>query len=138
MGTRRVLTVVIGALALTFGISATVGAQTAAPTPAPAPTNPHWCPGVPESPPPPHFEVHPGDWAYTWKVCSSSGLSRSDQYVCGGACMYAKERWAASHNPPPESPFPQSTNVPQGPIPLPGGGEGYILPLLPSPTATLP
>ena len=135
METRRVLTLASAVFAVMFGICATVRAQTAAPTPAPAPTNPNWCPGVPESPSPPGYESVPGEWSYTWASCSSQGLARSDWIMCRRSCLLARELWAISHNPPSESPFPPSTNVPQGPIPLPGGGEGYILPLLP-PRAT--
>ena len=133
MEIRRALTPAIAALALTLGLWATGYAQTAAPTPAPMPTNPNWCPGVPESPPPPHFENFAGQWAAIYKDCSRLGLPHSHWIGCLHMCGAARGSWATSHNPPPESPFPQSTSVPQGPIPLPGGGEGYVLPLLPPP-----
>ena len=115
-----------------MSLVAAAGAQTATPTPAPAPTNPNWCPGVPESPPPPNFEVVRGQWAAIYKECSSLGLPRSRWIGCLHMCGFARGKWATLHNPPPESPFPQSTNVPQGPIRVPGG-EVYILPLLPPP-----
>ena len=131
METRRALTLAVAVLAATLGLCATAGAQTAAPTPAPAPTNANWCPGVPESPPPPRWLA--GEWSGVYKGCSRLGLSHSEWVGCRHGCMGAQAAWATLHNPPPESPFPLSTNVPQGPIPLPGGGEGYILPLLPPP-----
>jgi hypothetical protein len=131
MEIRRALTPAIAALALTLGLWATGYAQTAAPTPAPMPTNPNWCPGVPESPAPPRYP--PSDWAALYKGCSSLSLPRHSWIACRRVCMGARADWATSHNPPAASPFPLSTNVPQGPIPLPGGGEGYVLPLLPPP-----
>ncbi len=130
METWRVLTLASAVFAVMFGTCATVRAQTAAPTPAPAPTNPNWCPGVPESPPPPGWSA--SDWAGFYKSCSSTGLPRSALIGCSHVCNGARAAWATSHNAPPANRY-LSTSRPQGPIPLPGGGEGYILPLLPPP-----
>jgi hypothetical protein len=94
------------------------------------PANPNWCSDVPASPPPPHFENKPGDWAYIRSQCmKKSGFDVS----CFDDCLAAKERWARAKAGTlnlPEAPK-DSTTVPQGPFPLPGGGSGYIAPLPP-------
>jgi hypothetical protein len=94
------------------------------------PANPNWCSDVPASPPPPHFENNPGDWAYVRSQCmKKSGFDVS----CFNDCLAARERWArakAGTLNVPEAPK-DSTTAPQGPFPLPGGGSGYIAPLPP-------
>jgi hypothetical protein len=103
------------------------------PSPAAA-SNPNWCPGVPLSPPPPHFENFPGDWASANKQCSTdrSKLSPREHHEvdveCRQVCGSARGSWATSKNPPSTTHY-LSTDKPQGPFPLPGGGAGYVLPL---------
>src|SRR5271156_635468 len=60
------------------------------PTPA-APLNPHWCSGVPASPPPPNLEHRLGDWAELRKRCMNTGPDRS--HLCDALCQDAKDRW---------------------------------------------
>jgi hypothetical protein len=105
------------------------------PSPA-APSNPNWCPGVPASPAPPHFENFPGEWAQMSKACSadrsmlSPGEARERLIGCLHICGYARGLWGSSKNSPQGVPsWPLSTNKPQGPFPLQGGGLGYVLPL---------
>ncbi len=99
------------------------------------PVNPNWCSDVPASPAPPHFENHPGDWAYERSQCLRKPAADAG---CVYACQGARELWArakAGTLNVPEAPR-DSTTVPQGPFPLPGGGSGYIVPL-PTPVAPL-
>ncbi len=127
MGTRRVLTLVIGALAVTLGLCATAGAQTAAPTPAPAPTNPNWCPGVPGGTAPPYGKFTTGEWASIEHRCSNQGYNHTCMDMCGAA-RELWQRWDAGEREKPLT-LPQATNRTQGPFLLPGGAKGYILPL---------
>jgi hypothetical protein len=119
-------------------------AQQPTAAPAPAPRNPNWCPGVPESPPPPNWENVPGGWAQAYKACSadrsmfSPGQRHNMDVECRHACMGAKGSWGTSKNPPSTDTLPLSTGKPQGPFPLPGGGNGYILPAQPAPTPSNP
>ncbi len=138
----RAVTIVI--LAAIVAVLMEAGASAQQPTPA-APSNPSWCPGVPESPPPPYFENNPGDWAKYYKACSvdrstiSSGDLHDYDKMCGRLCMRARSLWGSSRNPPTENPYPLSTDKLQGPFPLPGGGSGYVLPgssFAPSPAAS--
>ncbi len=100
-----------------------------------------WCPDVPETPPPPHGK--PEDWANIFKYCSNlnpanfpSGAVYHDTMIsCSHECGAAEGAWATYKNPPPQTVY-QSTTEPQGPIQLPGGTTGYILPLLPIPSPT--
>jgi len=105
-------------------------------SPAPAsPSDTNWCPGVPATPPPPHWENLPGAWTHTYKACSAdrSTLSPRDRHnrdvQCRNACMGARGSWSTSKNPPSKNPYPLSTDKLQGPFPLPGGGSGYVLPV---------
>jgi hypothetical protein len=127
---------IVLAVAFTSALAQTPGAGA---TPAA-----RWCPEVPQTPPPPHFELHPGDWANIHKYCSS--LSRANfpsdfAYYsawreCANQCALAIDRWGESKNPPPKpKTVYQSTAKPQGPFQLPGGTTGYILPV-PTSTAT--
>ena len=116
--------------AVTLALLRPVRAQAPAASPTAAPTNANWCPGVPESPPPPRWPA--GEWSGIYKWCSRLGLSHSQWVGCRRACGGARGAWTTSKNPPPKQKY-LSTNRPQGPIPLPGGGEGYILPLPPTP-----
>ncbi len=98
------------------------------------PLNPNWCPGVPASPAPPHYENHPGDWAAESQLCmNTAGFDATCMYLCEGA----QERWARARAGTlnQKSDFPESTTQPQGPFPVPGGGYGYILPVPSTPYA---
>ncbi len=69
----------------------------------------------------------------------SPGQRHNWDVECRHACMGARGSWGTSKNPPTKNPYPLSTDKPQGPIALPGGGTGYIVPLpsfVLSPTAT--
>jgi hypothetical protein len=98
------------------------------PSPAAA-SNPSWCPGVPLSPPPPHFENFPGDWASANKQCSTdrSKLSPREHHEvdveCRQVCGSARGSWGSSKNPPTGGPsWPLSTDKPQGPLSAPRRG----------------
>jgi len=94
---------------------------------------PQWCPNVPETPAPPHWE--PEDWASTFKYCSNLNPAYRSKWIsCRHMCEGAQDAWATSKNPL-HQPLYQSTTEPQGPIQLPSGTIGYILPI-PSPTAS--
>jgi hypothetical protein len=131
----RALAVVLMSL-VALGLPSAVRAQTPAPSATPVPANPNWCPGVPESPPPPGYTSR--EWAGVSAWCSAdrSALSlpqwRNRMIMCGRLCGGARGAWGSLKNPPPKQKY-LSTNKPQGPIPLPGSGEGYILPLAPTP-----
>jgi len=70
------------------------------PTPAPqnrlttsgSPANPNWCPGVPASPPPPHYQAddRPNAWADTEKRCMN--VVGVDE-MCTEDCQAARELW---------------------------------------------
>ena len=103
-----------------------------------APANPNWCSDLPASPPPPNFEIRPGDWNAIRKMCSSAGAGLG----CGNLCSGARERWhlwklQQSGQLKPNS-FPSPTDKPQGPFPFPGGGSGFILPAQPAPVVPAP
>ena len=101
------------------------------------PANPNWCSDVPASPAPPHYENNPGDWAHTRSQCmKESGFDIG----CIDDCLAARERWAAAKagTPKAQETPKDSTTVPQGPFPLPGGGSGYIAPLPPSSEESTP
>ena len=56
---------------------------------------------------------------------------------CMYICEFTGELWSmkkASRLNCPNT-FPLATDKPQGPFPLPGGAEGYILPAQPAPTS---
>jgi hypothetical protein len=94
--------------------------------------NPNWCSGVPVSPPPPNFELRPGNWAAARQMCMNVG--KTDMgciYICG----YAEDLWRMQKSGRLNQPdsFPSPTDQPQGPFPLPGGSRGYILPAQPAP-----
>ena len=99
----------------------------AAITPPPTTANPNWCSEVPVSPAPPHFDGHYGTWAAARKRCTSAGR---DIYFCGDLCMAAQDLWNMEKKGLLDKPdtFPPSTDMQQGPFPLPGGANGYILP----------
>ncbi len=123
----------------TAGVVPAYGQQpSAGPTPAP-----RWCPQVPETPPPPGAD--PTGWARVSKYCSSlnpanfpSGAAYHDELItCRRQCESAIGAWSTSKLPH-TGPVYQSTTEPQGPIQLPGGTTGYILPMppIPSPSAS--
>jgi hypothetical protein len=103
----------------------------AAITPPPTTANPNWCSEVPVSPAPPHFDGHYGTWAAARKRCTSAGR---DIYFCGDLCMAAQDLWNMKKKGLLDKPdtFPPSTDKQQGPFPLPGGANGYILPAFPT------
>ena len=99
------------------------------PTPA-APVNPNWCSEVPASPAPPEFERRFGSWDAIRKSCSS-GLE--DIRTCSDLCLGAQELWAMKKSGNlGKSRVTPSTDKLQGPFPLPGGGNEYILPAFPT------
>ena len=64
-----------------------------APQPIPtSSTRASWCHDIPASPPPPDFELRPGNWAYVMKACSSG--NPLEFRTCAEICMDAKIRWA--------------------------------------------
>lgn len=104
-----------------------------------SPANPSWCADVPASPPPPNFELKPGNWAATRKMCTNA---KAGEMGCGYICGNARERWhlwklQQSGQLKPNA-FPPPTDKPQGPFPLPGGGSGFILPVQPAPAPSDP
>jgi hypothetical protein len=99
------------------------------------PANPNWCPEVPASPDPPHFDGRFGTWAEARKKCTGA---TNDIWTCGDLCAAARDLWnmkKAGVFDRPET-FPPSTDKLQGPFPLPGGANGYILPAFPTPAPT--
>ena len=59
---------------------------------------------------------------------------------CASICINAIDRWnlqKAGRFDQPDS-FPTPTDQPQGPFPLPGGANGYILPVQPPPAPSGP
>lgn len=104
-----------------------------------SPANPSWCADVPASPPPPNFELKPGNWAATRKMCMNA---KAGEMGCGYICGNARERWhlwklQQSGQLKPNA-FPPPTDKPQGPFPVPGGGSGFILPMQPAPAPSGP
>ena len=95
------------------------------------PANPNWCPEVPASPDPPHFDGHYGTWAEARKKCTGA---TNDIWTCGDLCMAARDLWNMKKKGLLDKPdtFPSSTDKQQGPFPLPGGANGYILPAFPT------
>jgi len=93
-----------------------------------------WCPDVPASPAPPHFERQYGNWAAVRKRCSRADRNVRD---CVYRCIAARDLWNLKKAGLIDKPdtFPSSTDKLQGPFPLPGGGNGYILPAPPAPGA---
>jgi hypothetical protein len=88
---------------------------------------------VPASPPPPNFEIKPGDWSAIRKMCTRAGAGMGCGYLCSGA----RERWhllkLEQSGELKSNTFPSPTDKAQGPFPLPGGGSGFILPVQPAP-----
>jgi hypothetical protein len=104
-----------------------------------SPIYPNWCSDVPESPPPPNFEIRPGDWVAFRSMCMNA---KTPDMGCGYICNGARERWhlwkvQQSGQLKPNS-FPSPTDKPQGPFPLPGGAKGFILPVQPAPSTLTP
>jgi hypothetical protein len=64
--------------------------------PQPIPTSSSrasWCPEVPASPAPPHFEPKYGTWAEANKRCLNVTDNDSDQDECIGLCFAARDLW---------------------------------------------
>jgi hypothetical protein len=91
------------------------------------PANPNWCPEVPASPAPPYFDGHYGTWAEARKKCTGA---TNDIWSCGDLCMAARDLWNMKKKGLLDKPntFPRCTDKLQGPFPLAGGANGYILP----------
>jgi hypothetical protein len=111
-----------------------------APQPIPtSSTRASWCPQVPASPAPPYFDGHYGTWAEANKRCLNVTDDHKDQEECGDLCMAARDLWNMKKLGLLDKPdtFPQCTDKTQGPFPLPGGANGYILPCarMPAPTS---
>ena len=135
----KAIVIVVTLVAALMGASASAQ-QPASATPQPTPAalrNPNWCSQVPASPPPPYFEHHPGAWAAERQMCMN--LDKNDR-ACASICINAIDRWnlqkAGRFNQP--DTFPSLTDQPQGPFPLPGGANGYILPVQPAPAPSDP
>jgi hypothetical protein len=56
-------------------------------------TRASWCPEVPASPAPPHFEPKYGTWAEANKRCLNVTDNDSDQEECVGLCFAARDLW---------------------------------------------
>ena len=118
-------------------MEANAGAQQPTAAPTLAPRNPNWCPDVPASPPPPHYQAEnrPNAWADTRKRCINE--ANEADVVCFEECEGARELWqrakAGTLNQP--LTYPLSTDKLQGPFPLQGGANGWVLPV-PSGLAT--
>lgn len=135
------MALVIGAIALLLSNSLALAQPPAASaTPTAAPRNLSWCPGVPATPPPPKFSA--AEWADISKDCSDKRAwprEPTKRFLkgkeCASLCRGAQEMWQrwkeGDFNQTPS--WPTSTDRPQGPIPLQGGGKGYVLPLPPTP-----
>jgi hypothetical protein len=75
-------------IAIAFGFAEdTRGAKAAQPIPTSS-TRASWCPKVPASPAPPHFEPKYGTWAEANKRCLNS-----DQEECIQLCFAAEDLW---------------------------------------------
>jgi hypothetical protein len=84
------------------------------------PSNPNWCPGVPDRPPPPHFDTRPGAWDGFYQACSadrstlSPGKFHKMDVACQNACGKAQLLWGYSLAP--ENPD-WCSHVPASPSP---------------------
>lgn len=135
---------------LAIGTAGAGVAHAQQPSASPTPSGQRWCPEVPETPPPPRYELRPGNWAYAFKFCSSLSpsqfsslrLYRDARQVCASDCERAIDLWGEAKNPPPPpKKIYQSTTKPQGPFQLPGGTTFYLVPApsssgTPTPEAT--
>jgi hypothetical protein len=80
---------IVTAMVVALG-AALVGARASAQQPTAAVTaGPNWCTDAPASPPPPGFELRPGDWANVRKMCAAHMYDRG----CVGLCAFAEELW---------------------------------------------
>jgi hypothetical protein len=85
-----------------LGVSLMAAVANAQQSTSAAPTNHNWCPGVPPSPPPPHFDTKPGEWEGFDKACSaergtlSPGNFHKMDVVCRNACGKAQLLWGYS------------------------------------------
>ena len=136
----RAARVALTAFLLEIAIALTAApalAQQPAASPAPAPLNPNWCSDVPASPPPPHYENIPGEWAARRKMCLNA-TGHLAWKTCGDICLRARELWQRAKEGTLDQPstFPPATDKLQTPLPVPGGGSGYPLP--PTPAAATP
>lgn len=102
--------------------------------PGEPPLNPNWCSSVPVAFTPLQGVNHPGDWERIRQGCMNT--APIDE-VCRDECEALEDLWQRKKSGyvPGKPTLPLSTNVPQGPFPLPGGGNGYIVPLPPTPAA---
>jgi len=110
------------------------GANAQQPTPATL-RNPNWCSNVPASPDPPRFDGRFGTWAEAKKRCLNAGdKDRKNLERCGELCFAARDLWNMQKTGVFDRPdtFPSSTDKQQGPFPLQGGANGYILPAFPT------
>jgi hypothetical protein len=126
---------VLAIVLVVAGAGMLIAASTFAQQPSPAARRAIvWCPDVPASPAPPDFEREYGNWAAVRKRCSRADRNVRD---CAYSCMAAKDLWNMKNSGLLDKPdtFPSSTDKLQGPFPLPGGANGYILPAPPAPGA---
>jgi hypothetical protein len=81
--------------------------------------NGNWCPGVPDRPPP-HFDTKPGEWAESYKACSTDRSALPPRELhdmdvgCQNACQKAQLLWGYSLAP--ENPD-WCSDVPASPSP---------------------
>ena len=128
---------IVGILVMLVAVGAALmGANASAQQPmaasTPAPRNPNWCPGVPASPPPPHYQAEnrPNAWADIRKRCTNAV---DTDWMCMNVCGSARELWQRARAGTLDQPltYPLSTDKLQGPFPLKGGAKGWVLPMPP-------
>jgi hypothetical protein len=130
----------VAIFAVLMAANASAQQPTAAATPAPR--NPNWCPDVPASPPPPHYQAEnrPNAWAAMRKRCTNAVVT---DRMCMDDCGAARELWQRAKDGTLNQPvtYPLSTDKLQGPFPLQGGAKGWVLPVpsgLATPAVTAP
>jgi hypothetical protein len=80
-------------IAIVFGFAEdTRGVNAAQPIPTSS-TRASWCPKVPASPAPPHFEPQYGTWAAANKRCLNVTDNHSNQEECIQLCFAAEDLW---------------------------------------------
>ena len=133
----RAIVIVLAVVGSLVVASAYAQQPTGAPTPSAR--NPNWCSDVPATTPPLN-KISPEEWASTRDTCINGKHSLLRDKMCFDMCQGARELWERAndmkqHNTTaPEVAPPMSTDKLQRPVPIPGGGNEYILPAQPAPT----